>query len=207
MLGQWRGYGNQGGYCIEFDCRRLSEMLVKEASSFLNIGTQLSDVVYSDDEQRYEQEFDSELEAIEAFLRDSFIMRVQNPDIEPDTGLFLTSFIRCLACFKHRAFKEEKEVRLVWTSVKQKEKETEEQEPGSKSVMNIKQKRTLFRGKDQSIPYISIFDDTRERLPVSRIIVGPQRDQDEKANVISEEFKGLGIPIDRSDIPFSGREA
>jgi hypothetical protein len=87
-------------------------MLVKEASSFLNIGTQLSDVVYSDDEQRYEQEFDSELEAIEAFLRDSFIMRVQNPDIEPDTGLFLTSFIRCLACFKHRAFKEEKEVRL-----------------------------------------------------------------------------------------------
>ncbi|MFE3052290.1 DUF2971 domain-containing protein [Nocardia sp. NPDC059239] len=99
LLSQWRGYGaNGGGYSIEFDSRALEYLLVPalragDAVVGHAIGSPLVQVNYGLDDEK---------------LREAAKLIVEG---EPDSALF--NMLSSLAQFKHEAFAEEDEWRIV----------------------------------------------------------------------------------------------
>ncbi|MET8430087.1 DUF2971 domain-containing protein [Nocardia sp. NPDC004860] len=99
LLSQWRGYGaNGGGYSVEFDSKVLRDILVpalRAGSTTVGyqIGTNLVKVNYDLDDQ--------ELRAAAKQI------------VESDPGWELSRAVGVLAQFKHDAFSEEDEWRLI----------------------------------------------------------------------------------------------
>jgi hypothetical protein len=90
----------------------------------------------------------------------------------PDDGF--EPFVAGATLFKHRGFREEREVRIVGA-------------PGSQRVMERVQAEhedfrpaplKIVRQTESGRRYVALFDSLGERLPIKRIIVGPSRDQD-----------------------------
>lgn len=207
LLSQWRGYAGQGGFCIEFDTRRLISLLRREAEHFEHLGGHVSGVVYSDDEASLVKEFQNEIPVMEGYLKSSFeaILTKATDDPDPvEAGEFLKAFIGSITRYKHRAFKEESEVRAVWAGVRV-----------SKADLVIArrmggelkpEKPIKHRGpQPKKIAYVDLLDSEGGPLPINRIIVGPQEEQKVAARKVEKLCKPLRIPVECSDIPYVTR--
>ena len=64
LLSQWRGYGAGGGAALIFDTEKLEEILAKEAMSYEYSAVLLADLIYSDDEQKLEEELSDNLKIL-----------------------------------------------------------------------------------------------------------------------------------------------
>ena len=91
-------------------------------------------------------------------------------NVEEITNHILSLFTR----FKHIGFREEREVRAaVFPMTKATETKIKQLDPNY-TRPDIPMKKILQR---DDIPYIELFDLEKNRLPIKRIIIGPQKDQ------------------------------
>jgi hypothetical protein len=206
LLSQWRGYGTQGGYAIGFHADALEKMLQTEADSYHYQFGLFADVDYGHDggghdhPERAELEADLENAIVTLLLSDTAQQAGKSAD--------LARVLATLSCrYKHAGFKEEAEVRIVAM-------------PTNEDVYRIAfekgdrrpRKPILFRSSDGLlIPYIALFGrrvgGILEKLPISRIVVGPHIHKVKRQKSLQALLKQAQITaeVTISDIPYLGR--
>ncbi len=162
LLSQWRGYGGEESFALVFDAVRLEEMLSEESSKFQYIGTILTEVVYADDKFRMEVEFEKLVRGI----GDNWQTMVEFN--KHDLADYLVPLIEAGTLIKHRAFFEEREVRIVVFPV-------DPDYARASDARHITKPLKAFHPLPK--PHVSLFGNDFGRLPIKRIVVGPSRDQ------------------------------
>ena len=199
LLSQWRAYGNDGGFALVFDTKRLWTCLEAERKTYEYSVIYLADVVYDHEEEKFETEFGDLFQALERFIH----AQAESAE-DPSVGGFFSPFFNAVTRFKHRGFKEENEVRLTASPISDPvygkvEKERVEGDPPLKAIKPIHSREK--RGNQAA--YIILNDlPKRKRLPIVRIIVGPQRDQRQRAREVRKLIGKDRIGIVCSETPF-----
>lgn len=197
LLSQWRHYGANGGYAFVFDTEKFLALMHQE-NTVWNCFWSCGPVAYSSEEI---DDLPQRLEALPDFVEALKECNFQTGgSIEP----MLSPFLRCVVHYKHWAFSEEREVRLViiLNGAKMTKAFADEGH-------NVKQRaRTSFqRGDGSTVPCLNVFEglpsDQPCRLPINRIIVGPgpgQPEREAKLKAFLAE-KGYDIAVRCSEIP------
>ncbi len=195
LLSQWRGYGNE--FCIVFDTAALVTLLIAEFNAHNWLHLTIAPVCYGIDDNSVASMFPELIRQFELFFSRTVDRENPIPDNESLTSLFITGATR----FKHHAFREEREVRIVGipatkpTLASFLREHPEHDSPGRWKKINVRDVK--------QIRYMALFDTLRAVLPIKRVIVGPSRNQNEsyaRARAVLLE----GVPVTRSAIPFSG---
>ena len=189
-------YGaDTGRFALVFETSELERLLSDEVNansySFLNF----CDVLYEGDNVAFEHQFK---ELVDYLEQDWTKNVLREGDGAPEE--IFTEFIKCAARFKHRAFHEEREYRIVACPMSQ-EADLFFRALGAPPTKDLpfKQIEMDQRGR----PFIALFKGNASALPISRIIVGPHSQQAElisKAKIIARN----AIPVYASDTPFLG---
>jgi hypothetical protein len=110
LLSQWRGYGVDGGFAIEFQTAELERLMGQDRNS--HNGYYITDVIYGESSEV----FDVLKDDIAVVTDTAFRMLLCNMKLEkeePDIEKSYFPFMRCATRFKHSGFREEQEVRIV----------------------------------------------------------------------------------------------
>lgn len=197
LLSQWRGYGKDGGYLIEFDTSGLEKMIHEEDSVFFYPVILFADVGYGTNSVRFSQELQEDLKEIEMALA-SFISETDDySSVRSFLDKALMPFIRFISCSKHQGFEEEKEVRAVFYPASPYGKE-QDLSAKHKQIKSI----NFCHGKGIMKPYLKINE--KKLLPIKRVIVGPHRDQLLRKKSLELRLRDSGILVSASIIPFLG---
>lgn len=198
LLSQWRSYGYgdnaDGSYCLVFDTRRFEALIEEERQAYQFFFIGLGVAHYYKNDKALPPHF----EKLATPTRDLLTQALAGPDFAVD-DLFLP-FVKSATTTKHRAFEEEREVRLIAMPVSQLGDERIKNLPGYRSMpiktsfscdINAKKKRhiRLFTGQT--------------KLPLVRIIIGPARDQ-ARNEAIAREVAGSNVEVVRSRTPYVG---
>ena len=203
LLSQWRGYGDDGGFALVFRTRDLERLTDREANEFdYDVGF-LGDVVYSDDDEKFDSDLSDKLAAIAAYVKDFYERVKLRSEEPPDASLCYPAFVQCIGRYKHRGFKEENEVRILALPTRHSREYLLEAE---KRGLELKpEKERKFReARSNQIPYIELFDLPDVDLPIERIIVGPHRDKEARAASLRVMLRNTDINVTVSDIPYVG---
>jgi hypothetical protein len=199
LLSQWRAYGDGGGFALVFDTKRLWTCLETERKTYLYSAFYLADVVYDDEEAKFKTEFYDLSQALEQFIH-----ALAKSGGGNQAGALFQPFFNAVTRFKHQGFKEEREVRLTASPTlasvyDRAEKEGTESGPPLKAIKPIhsRDKRGI------RAQYIILNDlPKKKRSPIVRIIVGPQRDQQQRAKEVRKLIGKDRIGIVCSETPF-----
>jgi hypothetical protein len=167
LLSQWRGYGQDEGYCLVFDTQALADLVWKEWEMHAYpMGLYMIDVKYAVDGFSIEDV----LPKISGFLQNSFEQAL-NGDMGGVTEMLRPMIIGSTRV-KHRGFQEEREVRVVALP----DSETLHQR-GLERYRKWKQRpvkkiETAPNGR----PFVSLFAGCGD-LPIKRVIVRPGIEQ------------------------------
>lgn len=200
LLSQWRAYGVGGGLALVFDTQMLEEALSLEVKNYEYGMIHLSDVVYSEDDKKVQEEFSDNLLSIADDVK-----KVFNHMMAPVNELALNGyqpFATCISRYKHHGFCEENEVRIVaLPTVVNKEL----MELASNDGVTLKpEKERKFRTNSGLVPYLELFDSPHIELPITKIIVGPHKEKESRAAALRVMLRNTDIEIQCSDIPFAG---
>jgi len=166
LLSMWRGYAN-GGVAVVFDTRELEKCLGKEFEEFYYSFGSLGDVVYEGDDAFFQEEFG---DFVEMFKDRAITMLTDNEHFHLGEG-FIQGFFQTASRYKHQAFAEEREVRIVCAPWGETEYASELEE----NRMLRKWKERIDR---EGIEYIDLFDgEAVPKLPIMKVIIGPHREQ------------------------------
>jgi hypothetical protein len=203
LLSQWRGYGAGGGFALVFNTQELEEMLEIEAKRFEYSAMHLSDLIYSDDEDKLKEELSQDLSIIADDVKQLFNHAKLSGKEKGDTLKGYIPFVNCITRYKHYGFSEENEVRLVALPI------VIDQEylklASTNGVILKPEKERKFRNKNgQVVPYIELFNSTDIELPIERIIVGPHKEKEARTAALRVMLRNTKIEITCSDIPFVG---
>jgi hypothetical protein len=201
ILSQWRGYGTDGGAAVVFDTKKIEDILTQEANKFeYSIGL-ISDIIYSNDEQKLDEELPNDLSVLADIVKLFFNQENLNSESAPDVSHAFEPFVHCISRYKHYGFREENEVRIV---VMPTIINNEMLELGKSSGYKFKpQKEIKYRNtNDKHIPYIELFNSSDITLPIEKIIIGPHPDKTSRAAELREKLRDTDIEITYSDIPF-----
>ena len=192
LLSQWRGYSAGGGVALVFNTEQLEQLLKKEAERYSYGPSFIANVIYSDDKISFEQELASSLSDFIDYVQQMFIT-LQGTSLEPpDASKAFPAFVQLIARYKHHAFKEEDELRIVCYVPHSHESKHE--------------KKRKFRSKNgMLIPYIELFDSDDFVLPIEKIIIGPHKERETRAVTLQVMLRKKDIEISISDIPFIER--
>lgn len=210
LLSQWRGYGQGGGYAIEFDTKDL-ESLNQKIGQIQELSGTFAAVAYEHKVKDQAEEIDWFLNHLnqvfgttEQFM--SALWLDKNEEKAFDIlGEQYDHFFKVISLLKHRAFSEEKEVRIVYAPIKVSSEYEEicaanEQEPSEEVEVSC------FERNGKLIPYVSLYADLAQdpdfRLPIKRIIVGPHLDKDSRAAALQSLVAKHNIKVTVSDIPY-----
>jgi hypothetical protein len=197
LLSQWRSYGSNGGYAIVFDTARLETLMEAEASRWSSL-LSLGDVGYSADSREV---LFQRLDVLPHLVQTLVSFAIE-PTAESSEAV-LRPFLECATRFKHWAFSEEHEVRLVVIL----DGTLMHQENAFDGVTVKEPPRASFDRCSMSVPCLNLFDGIEThrspRLPIQRIIVGPGPSQAERVIVLKELLNqyGQAISVTRSEIP------
>ncbi len=188
LLSQWRGYGAGGGIALVFDTEQLEYLLKKEDECNSYGALFITDVIYSNDKELFKQELFSNLCDFSNYVA-HMLSNLRGKVLEaPDASRAFPAFLRSITRYKHHAFREEDEIRIVCNLSPQHEKERK------------------FRLKDRTlIPYIELFDSEDFILPIDKIIIGPHKEKETRALALQVMLRGKDIEINVSDIPYVER--
>jgi hypothetical protein len=196
LLSQWRGYGESGGFAIEFDEQQLDNLLQSETSEFAYAFIKTGDVLYKNHKGIFDRnKFTG--------LASELIRRIfeSQQDISELTGQanvdeIAVEFSKIAPFLKHRGFREEHEYRVMGACIRKSKIPPED----GRQHKDIK-----FRLKGGLIvPYIELLEKSGT-LPIKSIIVGPHASQDKQAEAlrIALEYHSFGdVQIRCSDIPY-----
>ena len=192
LLSQWRGYGKDERYAIVFETNKLVEMLKNtEAHLF----TSFMDVIYNDETFDFDKRHNE--------LLDSAIKYYQHRDEVPQeiSEKLFYSFAIAAARFKHRGFREEREVRIVAFVQTRKYIDLLYKKYGHHPPQSNVYKKIYNIG---GIERILLFETNDvKHLPIKRIIVGPHKHQ---KNLLAKvkDLTGGGTLVTQSETPFIG---
>jgi hypothetical protein len=204
VLSQWRGYGHDGGYCIEFDKNILLSNYNEEMDNYVHIKID-GKVHYLKQEDTLDNEtFKMFRTTIETEVASQLSDNTNEEDTnilkmryEADTSILMGQ----ITTLKHNGFKEEKEYRIACYIPKREH---------FKDLYKNKKHKTIHTREQNGrlIHYIKLFEDCGQ-LPIKRIIVGPHPEAKRRADALREilhdrTFNGNPIVVDVSAIPFTG---
>jgi Protein of unknown function (DUF2971) len=202
LLSQWRAYGGDGGYAIVFKTHKLGELIELEYQSFQYNVFFFGDIIYSDDDEKYSKELSEQVRKISIFQNYMFKHTIRQEQKLPDTVISTdayNSFAECIARYKHRGFKEEREARIIAIPF------------GSNNDASKPEKERKFRSKNGTqVPYIELFRPydkflpirKLKPLPIEKIIVGPHKDKELRAANLRVLLRNTCIEVAISDIPY-----
>lgn len=202
-LSQWRGYGDKGvGISIGFD--------VSEWQFWDKDLVTLNPIVYNAEKQRkiLSNFFHIYLTVLDwdanKNMRNGKDEKIETAKPEELTNNFISQVYKHIVSFKHPSFADEKEVRWVYLEDKH-----------ISELMALKVPKKLFRTiGNKLIPYISSKDLSKRsideekdviKLPITEIVVGPQKDSDLVVSGIKELLQENGyahVPVRKSAVPF-----
>jgi hypothetical protein len=187
LLSQWRAYGKDSGYAIVFDTKALVALLKEEKAHYRHDTWAIGDVIYDTGEEVFRKEFKSLIDAI-----NQDVSRLLKNEGGPYTALN-NAFMSNIPRYKHRGFKEEQEVRIAISPTDDdlSERARAAGERDERDKKEIKFRETLA-------PYIVLFDKTKTKLPIKRIIVGPHADKERRLAKLNSYLDILGLKIDVS---------
>ena len=172
QLSQWRAYGRPRGFSIGFDRQQLR--------SFRPLGPQLGKPIYRN--VAYERTTQDNM--VTGLFRTRVNLLPAHPtdgDLDGAAWIFVLEALLLVPAFKHRAFKEEKEVRLQIFH-----------DPKAGIPDDLK-----FRaGAMGVVPYVEIplQDPVTDKMTVIReVIVGPQPNQTESERAVRQLLARCGI--------------
>jgi hypothetical protein len=198
LLSQWRGYGGDGGFCIVFDTVKLSELLAREFDSHYLLHLNISPVHYALGTASIKEMFPKVIDVCNYFIAGIFEGRASPPI---DDGF--APFVAAATLFKHHAFSEEREVRIVaipGSDEVQKKVQAEYPAEFKASPLKCIRERGSSSGKRR---YIALFDTLDVRLPIKRVIVGPSRHQRENYERVAALLND-SVSVAVSETPFIG---
>ena len=197
LLSQWRAYGVGGGFALVFDTEKLWKFCLREQAAYDYGIMAFDDVVYDDDEKYFADQIGHAIETIKGdvdiYLRD---MPRQIHD-KKEVAEILSSFARV----KHRAFKEEHEVRIVAAPITA---EIRSHMPSQEAALHVLPVKEWFQSAATTATkhQIKLFDSgDRRRLPIKRIIVGPHQQQNDALKMVQKLVAGTSIKILASNTP------
>lgn len=199
LLSQWRGYSGNGGYCILFNSRGLVDLLTKECAMYYYIQCAIWPVKYANKEVPIREMFPTLIDGC-ADVLDDVLCRLQDGTAEID-GMTLLSFLTGAALYKHQAFREEEEVRLIvapgnnYAKIRISEEHPEVEFGPIKKVHS----RPLSGGAPKR--FVKVFEGLHLPLPIERVIVGPSRHQRENADW-ARRLVGPGVQVICSETPY-----
>ena len=203
LLSLWRGCAEvreSGGFAIVFDTERLSELVSREQEFYHLSALAFGNVVYDGDIEGFHREFGGLLEKLE----NSFDQIISDGPI--DFGGHFDAFVIGVSRFKHRAFREEREVRIIISpSTPEFYKYLKEVDPTF--VPPDKVFKEVFQRPGTEIPTTRLFDyEKEEKLPVVKIIVGPHQNQRLNVDIATAlvERSGMDVVIQPSETPYTG---
>jgi hypothetical protein len=196
LLSQWRGYGHDGGFCLVFDTARLAEMLGDERDVSAYTHLNLHPAVYAFEDLSLSQVYPDLITACEVFLETAL-------DGKADLGMGIEQFFVAATTLKHRAFYEEREVRVVAIPTTAAFRTIIESEHSNANLGPQKTIKRLDRQNKPARRYIALLDTLDARLPIKRIIVGPSSDQASRVSW-AREICGGSIPVVASETPYKG---
>lgn len=206
LLSQWRGYGDRGGVAIQLNTKRLKKLLdlEEEKGLFEYAPEQLQLLASSYNKNEANENLKEELKLCKKY----FIEFSKYWDKNEDEKAFevlqnkecYNSFMKVMTSCKHPSFHEENEVRIIARPIRKGEVPTVDNE-----------KEIHFRSNGHiQIPYIKLFENLEENLPIEKIIIGPQKDQKKQARSLElflEKHKKhdlSNIKITCSETPYTG---
>jgi hypothetical protein len=203
LLSQWRGYGDGGGFALVFNTQKMEEILEIEEERFQYNTMHISDLIYSDDENKLKEELSEDLSIIANDVKQVFNHTKLSGKEKADALKGYQPFVNCISRYKHCGFSEENEVRVVVLPT------VLDQEflklASTESVILKPEKERKFRKKNgQLVPYIELFNSIDIELPIEKIIVGPHKEKEARAAALSMMLRNTKIEITCSDIPFVG---
>jgi Protein of unknown function (DUF2971) len=201
LLSQWRGYGGSGGVALVFRTDGLEELLNEDNQAYDYIAGIVADLVYSDDEERFNRELSPYLATIRDYTTEMFSHTWLGKKQAPDATNFLPAFVNCISRYKHRGFKEENEVRVVAVPVAYDEDTLATVRELGATLKREKEPKYRPR-RGQKVPYIELFQSLNKSLPVEKIVVGPHPDRKARACELQSMLKGKHVAVTISDIPY-----
>ncbi len=194
LLSQWRAYGREHGVMLVFDTLKLCEMLSHESKKFQYIGPLNADVVYSHDQRTIQTELGPMFDELLPYC-EHLIFGLNGVELPPKKAM--QAFISISTRFKHRAFFEEREVRIVLPRINDAMKLVRA------GAHPLPEKLKEFRNSDSGrIPYIRLFGEGFSKLPIEKIVVGPHKDKDNTAKELRNSPLIRDITVVVSDIPY-----
>jgi hypothetical protein len=192
LLSQWRSYSGDDGYCIIFDSLAICRLLGDEWDRLYWLHLNISAVTYAVDGVAIESVFRRLVEASSETLEE-FFRGVAEPEL-----MTAADFLEGAARFKHQGFHEEREVRIVampGTATLAEYAKKEHREFEDKPLPDIQQR------PPNGPLRIALFEGRDVKLPIKRVIVGPSRNQAEKA-AAARKLMGESVAITCSHTPW-----
>jgi hypothetical protein len=194
LLSQWRGYGGEVGYCIVFKTADLIDLLKKEYADFHYVHMNIGSARYNHQGDDISSTFSELINYCEQFVSEAL-----DGNREPSRTDGLGPFLEGATLLKHQGFHEEREVRIVAMPSPKELQARILQEDKNLVARKTKEVFTL-KGDAATRRHISLFETSGSDLPISRVIVGPSRDQ--QTNVAkARELLGPSITISKSETP------
>lgn len=172
-----------------------------EASRFEYAAIYLADIVYSDDDRKFREEFSQDLSVIADVMKQFFDFDTFCNRRFVDAPEAFHPFVRCISRYKHYGFNEENEVRVIaLPTVINDELERRAKADG---VRLRPEKEIKYRERGgQNVPYIDLFNSNDVQLPIDKIIIGPHVEKEARAEAIRTKLGKIGIAVACSDIPY-----
>jgi len=190
LLSQWRGYGGDVGFAIVFDTLQLEGMIERELEQFDYVTIRLFDVQYDGDPSGMRDSFGTFVNSM------ADVWFAARDERKAELGEQFELFLATAPRLKHRAFFEEREVRIVAFPVFQEYRDYCVLHKKENSGKQIKPLVTAV-----AKPHISLFEGVKDRLPIKRIIVGPSKEQKEACEWLRKIVESK-IEVQPSETPF-----
>lgn len=199
LLSQWRGYGKQQGFAIEFDTLKLEQHYHNESKSYDYTFTSFGDVVYGEDHPKFTEDFLPHFEALKIYVLNNLKKELgELVDIDEYSGF--VPFCYCISMLKHVGFREEQEVRIAVSPLADRDDFIKTLTRLTKK--DFKPKPVYSRVRNSApIPFVKLFDFKHGGLPIKRVIVGPSKDKVDVA-FAARKLLGSKFPIEICDTPF-----
>lgn len=194
LLSQWRGYGKDGGFAIEFDALELEKLFITEHETYYYPVAQFADVGYGQAFNNMPSDLKENIVSLEKGLNKFFD---SGADLKGMREV-LEFFVKLIGRSKHEGFREEREVRIIFYPGT----DFLRQRDGALEVKNRKVKSIELRA-GALCPFIDLFEEAK-KLPMRKIIIGPHKDQLLREKALKMKLIGTDIKVISSQIPFLG---
>jgi Protein of unknown function (DUF2971) len=193
LLSQWRGYSGSSGFCIVFDTVLMASMLGREFDTYAYTHLNLSPAFYAVEPFDLAELFPGLVGAC-----DEIVSRVLTG--RKGEGDQLDQFFSAATVIKHRAFREEQEVRVVAIPVSDRMRAMIQAENVG---LEIRTSRPEVMQSPSPKRFLELFRGSSEPLPIKRIIVGPGANQPAGLEAAINICAGR-CPVMASQTPFKG---